>query len=120
MNINPLLKSTLLFTGLPVEQDEYTGKKDRYIIFSYEDEIPLCFGDNRPGAYEALIHLQLITPKSFDYLSLKDEIRDKLEEAGFSVSSVTSFLGDKYMGTEKTRQTVYEISYTEGRRKKNG
>lgn len=33
-------------TGLPVEQDEYEGKKDKYIIFTYEDENPAAHADN--------------------------------------------------------------------------
>lgn len=115
MNVNKLLTDTLKITGLPVKQDEYEGKEDKYIIFTYVDESPEAFADNKPGADTVYIQLQLITPKSFNYFELKDKIRNLLEKADFIVSSIHSFTGDKYQGTEKTRQTVYELSYTEGR-----
>lgn len=115
MNLNKLLKDTLKPIGLPVEQDIYEEKEDKYIIFAYEDEVPEAYANNRPTADTAYIQLQLITPKNFNYFALKDEIRDLLERADFTVTSIHSFLGNKYQGTEKIRQTVYELSYTQGR-----
>ncbi len=115
MNVNKLLKDTLNITRLPVEQDEYEDKSDKYIIFTYEDENPAFHANNKPQADTVYIQLQLITPKNFNYFELKDTIRNLLEKADFTVSSIHSFTGDKYQGTEKIRQTVYEISYTQGR-----
>ncbi len=116
MNLNELLKTLLATTGLPVEQDEYDGKEQKYIIFMYEDEHPEIIGDNQVLSDTANIQVQLITPKNFNYFKLKKQIRDLLEGADFIVSSTHSFLGDIYQGTEKTRQTVFEIEYNEGRR----
>ena len=42
MNCNKLLIDTLAATELPVVQDEYTGKAEKYIVFIYTDEIPVC------------------------------------------------------------------------------
>lgn len=116
MNLNELLINLLGKTGLPVDQDEYTGKNDKYIIFVYEDEHPEAHADNVVTDDTAYIQVQLITPKEFDYFSLKKEIRDLLEGADFSVTSIRSFLGDVSNGTEKTRQTIFQAEYTQGRR----
>lgn len=115
MNCNKLLIDTLAATELPVVQDEYTGKAEKYIVFIYTDEIPVLWSDNRVDADTVYIQLQLITPKNFNYFALKHQIRDLLEGAGFLVTSTQSFLGDPYNGTEKVRQTIFECQYSETR-----
>lgn len=116
MELNKTLISLLGSTGLPVEQDEYEGKAERYIVFSYEDERPAAHGDNHVTADTAFLQVQLITPKEFNYFSLKHEIRNLLEKADFCVTSIRSFLGNVHVGTEKVRQTIFQVEYTEGRR----
>ena len=116
MNLNQMLKDILGVTGLPVKQDEYTGGSDKYIIFVYEDEHPEAHADNAVTADTVYIQVQLVTPKDFDYFDLKRKIRDLLEGADFSVTSIRSFLGDAAIGTEKTRQTIFHTEYTQGRR----
>ena len=115
MNCNKLLIDTLAVTELPVVQDEYTGKADKYIVFIYTDEVPALWSDNRVDADTVYIQLQLITPKSFNYFTLKHQIRDLLEEAGFLVTSTQSFLGDIYNGTDKIRQSIFEVQISETR-----
>lgn len=115
MNINKLLKDALKPIDLPVEQDEYTGAGNKYLIFVYEDERPEGYADNKPIADTTYLQLQLVTPKNFDYFALKDNIKKRLEAAGFRVTSTRSFLGDVYQKTEKKRQTIYELTYTQGR-----
>ena len=115
MDLNEILINLLGGTGLPVEQDLYKGKEDKYIVFTYEDESPEEHGDNRPIADTAYLQIQLITPNNFNYFNLKKKIRKLLEDADFSVTSIRSFLGDVYVGTEKIRQTVFQVEYTEGR-----
>lgn len=115
MNCNQRIKQTLAPTGLSVTQDEYTGKDQKYIVFTYEDEVPAEWGDNGVLADTVYIQLQLITPKNFNYFSLKHQIRNLLEGAGFLVTSIQSWLGDEYSGTEKVRQTVFELTYGESR-----
>ncbi len=116
MNVNEKLKTLLEGpTGLKVDQDEHDGNDDKYIIFSYADERPETFADNKPDSDTVYLNIQLITPKNFNYMKLKHKIRDLLEDADFIVTSIRSFLGDVYFGTEKTRQTVLEVKYTEQR-----
>ena len=115
MNCNKLIIDTLSATGLPVVQDEYTGKEEKYIVFMYTDEIPSLWGDDGVLADTVFIQLQLITPKNFNYFALKHQIRDLLEGAGFLVTSTQSWLGDEYNGTEKVRQTIFELNLSETR-----
>ena len=115
MNCNKLIIDTLSATELPVVQDEYTGKSDKYIVFIYTDEVPALWSDNGVDADTVYIQLQLITPKAFNYFNLKHQIRDLLEGVGFNVTSTQSFLGDPYNGTEKVRQTIFELNYSETR-----
>lgn len=115
MDLNEKLMLLLGVTGLEVCQDEYDGKKDKYIVFTYADERPETFGDNCVESDTVYLNVQLITPKNYNYLSLKKEIRNLLEGADFIVTSISSFLGDIYHETEKTRQTVFEVKYTEQR-----
>ena len=115
MNCNKLIIETLAATELPCVQDEYTGASDKYIVFIYTDEVPALWSDNRVDADTAYIQLQLITPKNYNYFTLKHQIRDLLEGAGFIITSIQSMLGDEYNGTEKVRQTVFECQYSETR-----
>lgn len=116
MNLNKLLKEILgQATGLPVEQDEYDGKKTEYILFVYTDEQPTAHADNRPQADIAYMQIQLITPKKFNYMALKKIIRNTLEDNDFIVTNISSFLGDEIQGTEKVRQTVFDTQYCEYR-----
>ena len=98
----------------PIEKAK--GKSDKYIVFVYEDERPEAHADNEVTDDTVNMQIQLITPKEFDYFKLKKKIRDLLEGADFFVTSIRSFLGDVYVGTEKTRQTVFEVTYTESRK----
>lgn len=115
MNCNQKIIQALASTNLPVKQDEYDGSDDKYIVFTYEDEVPAERGDNKVLADTVYIQLQLITPKEFNYFTLKHQIRDLLEEADFNVTSIQSILGDRYSGTEKVRQTIFEINFSEQR-----
>ena len=116
MDVNRKLKDLLEGpTGLKVDQDEHSGKDNMYIVFSYTDERPEWFGDNKPLSDTVYLNIQLITPKDYNYMKLKHQIRDLLEGADFFVTSISSFLGDVFFGTEKTRQTVFEVNYTEQR-----
>ncbi len=116
MNINAKIEALLGQTGLPVVQDEYEGAADKYIVYIYEDETPAAWGDDRVTADTSYLQVQLITPKDFNYFQLKHEIRNLLEGADFIVASIRSFLGSVYVGTQKIRQTVFSVTYTEQRK----
>lgn len=116
MNLNSSLITQLhTATGLPVAQDEYDGNEDKYIIFVYADETPALEADNLPVVDRALIQVQLRTPKSFNYMTLKHKIRNTLEAMGGIVQSIRTFLGDEINGTEKIRTTAIEVEFYESR-----
>ena len=115
MNCNSKIRTALSGLGIPVEQDEYEGTAKKYIVFMYADETPVLWGDDGVLADTVFIQLQLITPKDFNYFALKHQIRDLLEADGFLVTSTLSMLGDVYNGTDKVRQTIFEIQYSETR-----
>lgn len=116
MNVNKLLIDTLgEATSLPVAPDQYDGKSTEYIIFTYTDERSNFWGDNLPISDIVYLQIQLITPKSFNYMTLKHTIKSTLESNGFIISSIRSFLGSALIGTENTRQTIFECSLTEQR-----
>lgn len=116
MNLNDFLIELLEQTGLPVQQDEYSGRWKNYIVFTYADERPELTGDDRVIADTCYLQIQLITPKETNYFGYKKHIRDLLEGAGFIVTSTQSFLNDMGENVEKTRQTVFEVEYTAGRK----
>lgn len=116
MNVNEMLIKLFESLGLEAQQDEYVGNQDKYVIFVYEDEEPAENGDNQVLADAVYLQIQLITPKSFNYFSLKRKIKFALEKEEFFVTSIRSFLGDVYQGTEKIRQTVFEVNFTESRK----
>ena len=111
MNVNPLIQKLEAVTGLPVAPDVYEGENDKYIVYTYQDERPVQWGDNRVKDDTAWIDVALFTPKNFNYMELKHQIRDYLEGAGFIVSDIRSWLdGDDYI-----RHTSLTAQYTEHR-----
>ena len=115
MNCNSKIIETLSSLGYPVVQDEYVGTAKKYIVFIYTDEVPALWGDDGVLADTTFLQIQLITPKDYNYFSDKHTIRDLLEGAGFLVTSTQSFLGDVYNGTDKIRQTIFEVQISETR-----
>jgi len=115
MNCNSLIKTTLTSLGYPVVQDEYEGTAKKYIVFIYTDETPALWGDDLPTADTTFLQIQFITPKDYNYFNDKHTIRNLLEGAGFLVTSTQSFLGDIYNGTDKVRQTIFEVQISETR-----
>lgn len=121
MNLNPIIEglSNQSVTGLPTNQDEYDGQSDKYIVFVYEDERPAEHGDDKVLSDIAYIRITLYTPKNFNYFEVKDKIRNYLEETGFCVTSIESYLAQGIQATSKIRNTVFETNYTKNRMEDN-
>lgn len=113
MNVNPKLKVLEKVTGYPVEQDEYEGKCDKYIVFTYEDERPALHGDNKEVARVAYLMVCLFVPKSYDYFADKDKIEAELVKQGFTVESSQVWLEDARVGTEKIRRITISVNITD-------
>lgn len=118
MNVNPIIYRLEEVTGLPVAQDIYDGKKSQYIVFNYEDEAPVNWGDNRPLTDAVWLQVALYTPPDVNYMKLKHQIRDYLEANGFKVTSTTSWLdalsdGKRIRHTAISAETVGGHKYEE-------
>lgn len=112
MNVNPLLMELKNITGLPVVPDLYEGESDKWIAFTYHDERPVFFGDNKVLDDTAYIIISLYTPKSFNYMSLKHDIKTYLETIGI-VTNCESYV---YLENQiPIRQTLFEVHITQER-----
>lgn len=112
MNLNPKFEKFKNEIGIEVEQDEYTGTKEKYFVFQYEDERGALFGDDNPLEDICYLQLRLYTPKKFNYFDLKKRTRDYFESAGFYISSIFTYLEDVTVNGEKKRCTVFKLEYT--------
>lgn len=117
MNVNPLIMGLKEATGLPVSQDIYEGKAKKYIVFNYEDEAPVNWGDNKPQADAAWLQVALYTPISFDYVKMKHTMRDYLEGKGFRVTSIGTWI-DTFSDGSKIRHTAISVTYVDGHKYK--
>lgn len=112
MNVNSLLMELKNITKLPVSPDIYEGSSDKWITFTYQDERPVNFGDNKVLDDTAYISVNLFTPKNFNYMSLKNDIKTYLETIGIVTNC------ESYVYTENQipiRQTIFEVQITKER-----
>lgn len=114
MSINEIIEG-LLKDIAPVAQDEYTGNSKKYILYIYETESPMIKADDEVLIDKVSLQIQFICPKSFNYISTKKIIRNRLESAGFSKIEVRTILSDAIKGTEKQRQIIFSVEYAESR-----
>lgn len=113
MNVNPKLKTLENITGYPVEQDEYEGSSDKYIVFTYEDERPSLRADNKEQARTAYIMVSFFVPKNYNYFADKKTIETALVQQGFILESIQTWLEDAVNGTEKIRRITFSVNITE-------
>lgn len=114
MNLNPIFEAIQDKLGYPVEQDMYQGNEKIYGIYCYTDERGVVFGNNKPLIDKAYMRLQLYTPKNFNYMQLKHKTRDYLEEQGFVITSIRTWLEpDLGNEAEKIRCTAISMEYVD-------
>lgn len=109
MNVNPTLLALKDITGIPVVPDVYKGKGEKWITFTYEDERPGQIGDNGVTDDIAYMQVNLFTPANFNYMELKEKIKNYLE----SVGVVTGTRSACYEDNQKLiRQTTFTAELT--------
>lgn len=113
MNVNPLIMQLKDVTGYPVSPDIYTGKEDKYIVFTYEDERGALFADNEEVETQATIQITLYTPANFNYFADKKKIKKALTSYGFCVQHIQSWLDEAQNGTDYVRHTVFVAFITQ-------
>ena len=104
-NINKIIVSALKPIGLPVAERLYEGKKDEYIVFNLTDDRGQDFGDDRPHADVAYLHVHYICPWSASYHDKRRQIRQALFDAGATWPEVSD-LSDE---AERVRHFVFEF-----------
>lgn len=113
MNVNEKIRTLEGVTGYPVRPDVYSGKADKYITFTYEDERGALYADDQELETTAYLQISLYTPENFNYFDDKSKIKKKLKEEGFNVEGIQSWLENSLDGTKKTRHTVFIVNITE-------
>lgn len=112
MNVNPLMMELKNITNLPVVPDLYEGQSDKWIVFTYHDERPVYFGDDKVLDDTAYMVVSLFTPPSFNYMSLKNDIKTYLETVGI-VTNCRSYV---YLEKQiPVRETIFEVEITKER-----
>ena len=112
INIFEKLLPVELATGIRIHEDFCEELSKKYIVFTVEGEQPVLNGDDRVIADTIYITLQLIVPKTLDYVEMKYKIRDILEENEFSVTDIHSYSSDEVNGTDKIRRIIFEANIT--------
>lgn len=116
MDVNAEIQELESITGLPVSPDIYTGKADKYIVYSYTDERPVFWGDDEPEEDQVIIQVSLFTPPKFNYMSLKHQIRDYLETlGGVDISSWLETFTAKNNLEVTIRHTVFSVTIAKER-----
>lgn len=112
MNINPLMENVGAIMGYPCQQDLYSGRSDKFIVYAYEDERAAYYADNDEEEITVNIQVQLITPKNYDYFADKAKLKNALKAQGFSIDHIQSWLDDVAAGTDNARRTIFSCYYT--------
>ncbi|MEZ3426327.1 MAG: hypothetical protein K1W13_02835 [Lachnospiraceae bacterium] len=118
MNVSHVIEKLTGVAGCPISPDVYSGNEARYITYTYEDERPDLQGDNLTLSDTAYIQVNYFVPKEYNYMADKHKIRDYLEENGFKVTSIRSWVENDITGYPNIRRLLFETNYTETRRKK--
>lgn len=116
MNANPLLMELKTVMGYPVEPDIYTGRENKYIVFTYEDERSALDGDNEEEYTVATIQVTLYTPATYNYMADKHKLKKALKSLGFNIEYCSSWVEGVENGTDYMRHTVFvvnKVDYTE-------
>ena len=117
MNVNTEIQELQSVTGLEVSPDIYSGKKDKFITYTYTDERPVFWGDDVILADQVTVQVNLYTPPKFDYMELKHQIRDYLESIGIvneTESWLETFTAKSNLETV-IRRTTFNVTITKER-----
>ena len=112
MNVNPLVIAAGREIGYPVSQDIYSGRSEKFIVFTYEDERAAYYADDDEGEITVTVQVQMITPKEYNYFADKKALKEALKKQGFIIEYIQSWLDDVSAGTDNARRTIFTCNYT--------
>lgn len=81
MNVDRILKSTLLSLGVPVERLKYGGKAKTFITYQLVVGRDIHFSDDENEAEEYTYRVDIYSKS--DYIALLRRLKKALKEAGF-------------------------------------
>lgn len=98
-------------TGLPVEENDYGGDDEEYIVWDVADERGGLYGDNRAQTLETNLQMRVRLHKNTDYYPIKEKILGHLENEGFYGISFDNYCEkeDGYI----FRYLIFEFNFTE-------
>lgn len=101
--------------GIKAWPDVYSGKDadrpERWITYNFSYNHGALFADDRPNAVVHSVQVHLFLPASKNFLSIQNEIRDRMFEAGFTFPIITVFIDDittANTGTNRLRHIIFE------------
>lgn len=84
MNVNPEMMRLEEVTGLSVFPDAHDEDGQNYITFTYAGEGYELASDDTPEADTATIYVNLYTEMQYNFLSMKEKIKEYLESLDYS------------------------------------
>ena len=106
MSVEAKVKAAVAFTGYPFSRNTYTGTADTYFVLM-TDTAPTNFADDAPRHERYSIMLHLVSPITFNEITVAGQIKAALFAAGFTYPSTTP------AGDDKQNRLVFEFEYAE-------
>ncbi len=66
---------------IPVEYLKYTGKEKTYITYTFTDDVPSLFGDDKEIGSVITIDIDIFSDGN--YLAIEDKVKEVMEENNF-------------------------------------
>lgn len=94
MSINKLILSTLNPFNLPIKQDKYDGTETSYFVWNIADDRGYTSAEDEVLTDLVSIQVHLFVPITYNYLTIKKQIRQALKQSGFSYPQINIFVED--------------------------
>ena len=95
----------------PVYPKVYEGSADHYFVYDIEDDRGDEWGDDDPEWIHYWIRLKFYYPLGENQTAMRDEVRDRLYEAGFTFASISEL----DVPEDGTAGLAWDCEYTQGR-----
>ena len=107
MSIAAEIRAAVAFTGYPCHQISYDGPDETYFTFNMFTT-PADFGDDAAGAEIYDVQLHLFAPFTLDTTVLRRQIKNALENAGFTRPSMVDASENTRVSDGTEQHIVFE------------
>ena len=115
MDLTDIMKELGIIADCPAAEDVYSGKAERYITFTYEDERATAHADNERQLDTVWMQVNYYVPITYRYQKDKKAIKEHLEQIGAKEISVRSWTEGALDGRKDKKHIVFEFNYSEWR-----